>query len=241
MQPCVYCGREFLHIRENQKFCSQKCYNANQFALHPGQSTEYRRRKRIVLNKKCRECEVEYSTTNPLKHFCSPGCKVKWHNAARETTQFQIRECPVCHKTFRPMQKTGVGRTYCTPTCRNQYFNSTRKAANKSKGWKGRVSGKWGGNWYKALVRDKFSCTICGFRRLPSDATRKPRYDLEVHHRDGTGERSETNNGLDNLRTLCVPCHSMFHSNICLVEIDGEFIIRGKIFGLLGLTEVKTA
>jgi len=239
MLSCLLCGREFLPIRENQKYCSQKCYNVYYSGLHPGFSTEYRRRKREILVKKCRECEVEFQTTNFNKVFCSNICKIKWNNGARETTQHEMRECPVCHKTFRPMQKTGVGRTYCTPVCRNKFYNSRRTVVSKQEYWERTKKSKWCGNWYKALQRDKFSCQTCGKKRLSSDPTTDRRYILEVHHRDGSGEMRGKNHALDNLLTLCAECHREYHTKINLVFIGGEYFVRGKIFGLLGLQSVK--
>ena len=237
--PCLYCGREFFHFRESQKYCSKKCLMAHFSERHPGFSSGYRRRKKEIYVKKCRECGGEYKTTNVHMVFCSNACKIKWHNAARDTTQRQIRECPVCHKTFRPMQKTGVGRTYCTAKCRNKFYNSRKRAASESPEWGHAKKSKWEGNWFKALHRDKFTCQICGLRRTPGTRTGDRRYILEVHHRDGSGEANGKNHDPSNLVTLCAECHREYHTKINLVEIGGEYFVKGKIFRILGLESLK--
>jgi hypothetical protein len=60
-----------------------------------------------------------------------------------------------------------------------------------------------------------------------------------VHHRDGSGESENKNHGLSNLLTLCETCHREYHIKIRLVYENGEYFVRGKIFGLLGLQSVK--
>ena len=50
-----------------------------------------------------------------------------------------------------------------------------------------------------ALRRDKYTCTVCGFK---SQRQKGDVHDLEVHHVDPHG-----NDSVDNLRTVCLPCH----------------------------------
>ena len=50
-----------------------------------------------------------------------------------------------------------------------------------------------------ALQRDRYTCTACGYR---SERRKGEVHDLEVHHLDPMG-----GSGLDNLQTLCRPCH----------------------------------
>jgi hypothetical protein len=47
--------------------------------------------------------------------------------------------------------------------------------------------------------RDKYSCTVCGYR---SQRQKGDVHDLEVHHVDPDG-----GDGEDNLQTVCLPCH----------------------------------
>ena len=137
------------------------------------------------------------------------------------------------------MQKTGVGRTYCSPKCRNKAMNQNRRSATTRKHWKAQQK-KWGGNWLKALERDKFTCQICGRVRHPGEQVHDKRYILEVHHKDGSGETKGKNHELHNLQTLCHDCHTEFHTKINLVQVNGEYFIKGKIFEILTLKEVRT-
>ncbi len=171
--------------------------------------------------------------------FCSKECKIKHHNSARPTTKHEMRICPVCGKTFRAMQKSGVGRTYCTPECRNKFYNGRRRIPNKAKDWESRKKNKWDGNWYKALSRDNFTCQICNIKRRPCDPTTKKRFVLEVHHKDGSGETENKNHELDNLITLCNKCHRLFHG-LHLIKIEEEYFIKGDIFNILNITSIKT-
>ena len=55
--------------------------------------------------------------------------------------------------------------------------------------------------YQQALERDEYRCTVCGSKE-----------DLVVHHKDGRGRRcKKPNHSLDNLETLCRPCHMRHH------------------------------
>lgn len=67
-----------------------------------------------------------------------------------------------------------------------------------------REKAHFGGNWKRALDRDDRTCQQCGD---------KPEQ-VHVHHIDGRGSAlppEQQNNELDNLITLCVPCHARTH------------------------------
>ncbi|MBN1138381.1 MAG: HNH endonuclease, partial [Anaerolineae bacterium] len=67
-----------------------------------------------------------------------------------------------------------------------------------------RDTGKYGLGYFlnrrEALQRDRYTCTVCGYR---SQRRRGDVNDLEVHHIDPQG-----GHGLDNLQTVCRPCHN---------------------------------
>lgn len=50
-----------------------------------------------------------------------------------------------------------------------------------------------------ALQRDKYTCTVCGYQ---SQRHKGEVHDLEIHHRN-----PEEDCNLDNLQTVCLPCH----------------------------------
>lgn len=239
-RSCVFCGREFVPLEGRMKYCSPKCREAAFYDAHPDYQKERERAKRPILQVICRHCGEQFETTNSKKIFCSNECKIVHYNALRKTTQKELRECPVCKKLFRVMQKTGIGRTYCTPVCRNKEMNRRRKAATQTITWQDRVRRKWRGNWYKALQRDEFTCQLCGRHRKPGEQAHDKRYVLDVHHKDGSGEGRGGNHSLENLITLCHPCHTEFHTKVNLIQVNGEYFVKGKIFGLLKLESVKT-
>lgn len=67
---------------------------------------------------------------------------------------------------------------------------------------------QFGGNRELAIIRDGEKCVMCGMDR----DEHKQRYnrDITVDHIDGSGRNTSTtlrNNSLNNLQTLCLPCH----------------------------------
>lgn len=68
----------------------------------------------------------------------------------------------------------------------------------------------FGGNREKTILRDGEKCVKCGITRTEHKI--KHKRDLAVDHINGKGafdRKSEVpNNNLDNLQTLCLPCHT---------------------------------
>lgn len=135
------------------------------------------------------------------------------------------------------MQKRGIGRTYCSKSCKQRFgYKKNHKAiSERYKAWIKR--NRYDGNWELALKRDSYACQLCKKQLYPSQWT-KAKF-LVMHHLDGSGETDNKNHALDNLLTLCDSCHREFHTKINLVFVNGEYFVRGKIFGLLGLQSVK--
>lgn len=68
---------------------------------------------------------------------------------------------------------------------------------------------RFGGNREAAIQRDGEKCMQCGLTRI--EHKRKYNRDITVDHIDGNGNgkpKELKNNSLDNLRTLCLTCHS---------------------------------
>lgn len=71
-----------------------------------------------------------------------------------------------------------------------------------------RLELRFGGNREKAIQRDGEKCVSCGMERDVHIKTYSR--DITVDHIDGNGRhtpRPLQNNSLDNLQTLCLPCH----------------------------------
>ena len=224
MSECQQCGGELLMVKAGSKFCGPNC-RETYWTAHKA--------PRPLLTKACAVCASAFRSSDPRKVYCSAACNFKAQNAKRETTKQQIRTCPTCAKEFKPNQKRGVGRTFCSSTCRREAW--WQKQKRHSHEWPGRKIYKWQGNWYKALQRDKFTCQACGSYRPAAGWVGN--YYLEVHHRDGTGEKTAKNHALDNLLTLCRACHRDFH-HLTLIYKDGQYSVAGSIFDKLGLTQV---
>lgn len=60
---------------------------------------------------------------------------------------------------------------------------------------------RFGGNRYKVLERDGFKCLKCGM--TAHQHKKKYRRLMTVDHIDG----NKSNHVMDNLQTLCLPCH----------------------------------
>lgn len=73
------------------------------------------------------------------------------------------------------------------------------KIGQASRFYDGKYSITFFHNRIKAFQRDRYTCTVCGYKtqRRKGDVN-----DLEVHHVDPEGS-----NDLDNLRTVCLSCH----------------------------------
>jgi RNA-directed DNA polymerase len=64
---------------------------------------------------------------------------------------------------------------------------------------KGKYNQAYFHNRKVVFQRDKYSCTICGYK---SQRQKGDVHDLEAHHIDPDG-----GHGVDNLQTVCLPCH----------------------------------
>ena len=143
---------------------------------------QHRRDSRPVLERTCLSCNKLFETTDSRKQYCCNECKIKYCNDKRHRPNKGIEGlCEVCGKPYV------VARNPTKRTC------SERCARFKC---------KYDGNRLKALARDNFTCQLCG-------KSKKAR--LNVHHKDGTGQKEDPNHSLDNLVTLCIPCHQKVH------------------------------
>lgn len=224
MAKCLHCGKEFLNTRGNRKYCSKLC------------CLQYHRDGKEVFERVCEICDSHFYTTDPRKKYCTTKCNEVAQNKKRKTTKLEYRSCPQCGKRFQPKQKRGKGRSYCSEKCRRKASYERNKPNKLTKAKEEAKKYKWDGNWWKALQRDEFTCQLCGLRSWPSQWKGKKR--LIVHHKDGSGEAKSKNHSLDNLMTVCQPCHNQFHGLHLIVE-DGKYKVAGKIFEHISLDSVE--
>jgi len=178
---CQQCGQP-LTKRHQVRYCSRACF----FAAHANQTECV-----------CQQCGKTFSVPSRTVRrnagkYCSLDCK---YLSQKKRVEFV---CEVCGKLFelRPSELgDGAGR-FCSWSCRVVGIRGPghRNWKNNSdyRGW------DWQERRLAALERDGYQCTICGVSNQ-----------LVVHHK--TPWPVSHDNSLDNLSTLCIPCHMHIH------------------------------
>lgn len=123
---------------------------------------------------------------------------------------------------------------------KQKYLDSTKKwrENNKdrikeiSKEWRNNNKEKVAGyrdNYYfgrssqEVLERDNFQCVKCGMNQEQHIVLFGTR--LQIHHEDEKGRRkSDKNNDLDNLITVCIRCHATEHRTREMIKRYGELM-----------------
>ena len=180
------------------------------------------------------------------KFFCNRECWLKrrkelyWEERNSNPIYTTPIACKWCGKDFLPNKYIRHKAKYCSSPCRakgkaKQWADYLKANPDVSREYhrKANRARKWGGNWWKALTRDNFTCRICG--KVGGENGFDNRTTV-VHHLDGEGESGKQNHILENLWTLCYDCHEGVHG-ISLIQMDGKWYLSGKIFERLGLAE----
>jgi len=215
---CDYCGKEFLrkpsHINR-RNYCSPECKKKG--------LTE---RKKIKVV--CTTCGREFKkyedrVKNHDNHFCSRECfenrPIKGKNNPNWKGGFATVECQYCNEEFEVKPSRKDKAKFCSMEClgkwraenvRGENHPLHGKANEKMQGernpaWRGGYEPYYGENWHsqrrKALERDNHTCRVCG---MEEDGR-----EHDVHHITHRREFDtvEEANALNNLITLCKPCH----------------------------------
>ena len=146
----------------------------------------------------CEQCGKSFyrsasSITNDANRFCSQRC----YQAARwGGTRATTFTCAVCSTTFKAA--ASEKRKVCSRVCYAK-LRATLYTGDRSHFWRGGKTAPYIGEWREqrrqALQRDGRLCVLCG-----SDDR------VNVHHI--IPHRYSQSHALDNLATLCRPCHS---------------------------------
>ncbi len=158
----------------------------------------------------CSYCGTLFKPKNTLHRYCSGKCRWSVNNDKQKTEQEKV--CVVCEVRFKT---TDHKRKYCW-NC-GQY---------RSRG-KNRVSRALGA---EILRNQDNKCWLCKGTLTFEVA--------KIHHLDGDGQKDGANNSKDNLVGLHDSCHKLFHY-IFLVQIEGRWYIKGDIFRMLNIKELK--
>jgi HNH endonuclease len=188
------------------RFCSNVCRYAS-----------------MRTTRSCKSCGKEFSRkSSEVGDYCSVSCSP---GRPRNEKNHITKICPGCRESFScPRYKE---TTYCSKSCRTRYSNITQQCgycgkeftyprswprdycSRKCYGRARNLGGRhyYGANWQVqrafAIVRDQGACADCNSTN-----------DLHVHHIaslrsfDGNWELA---NRIDNLVTVCPPCHLKRH------------------------------
>lgn len=159
----------------------------------------------------CYSCSAEYMKGEKHPNYGWEGMKGK-DNPAWTGPSITLN-CENCGKTFerRPYEIGLYNNTFCSKEC---YHEWTKKEGifrgENHYNWKGGCRKQnYGENWSehreKTLIRDNYTCQNCGAAQDELNAN------LQVHHiipfKEYGLEQYKEANRLDNLVSLCVPCH----------------------------------
>lgn len=219
-------GRGGIVSESRKRYCSGRC--AAKSNNRAGRIKNFK----PIEPRSCSGCGKVFTPIRfRTQKTCSQTCngKVQHERIAAENRARRPESvsCGSCGKVFEP---NSVVDKYCSRVCysrgsRRKYNDANRdalraKARIYRAGRKERIAelakkSKWGGNWWKAMERDGFSCKSC-------QSTKS----LVVHHLDGEGETGASNHALENLQVLCRTCHKKAHRSTTLLRVNGILFVK---------------
>lgn len=157
----------------------------------------------------CVDCKNDFMGFSIKQKRCA-DCQKLFRNNGRGGYKY-TRTCEDCKVVFKSANGRAkkCSKCYHEGTCEicNAVFkrkSSTKKYCSKKCSSIARSDYYYGGNYSKTLKRDNWKCRKC-----------KSENDLQVHHIDHSGAENvkqfNSNNDMENLITLCIPCHSKIH------------------------------
>ena len=221
---CTKCGKGFDRETRSlwganeggkrRQFCSKEC------SASYWRGVLNAKRYRPILARACAWCAKDFTPKlRRAAKFCSHQCsdKAKWQREHPPVERKLV--CQSCSGEFSALG--GARRKFCSPKCYRRYWTKQWRATHP--GWRKKHDrkNKWGGTWIAALERDNFSCQVCGRVGSSEDLN-----GLIVHHLDGEGETRGKNHALENLQTLCGPCHGEVHHSLMLIRKEGKLFVK---------------
>jgi hypothetical protein len=203
---CTICGEKFF-ADDRTKTCSKKC------------TSTYLRRNQLI--KSCNVCDKVFAvplSLDRIKH-CSEAC----YRESRRTGKTSNCSCSNsgCENTFykAPSLQKVHKWNFCSRECMAEtYVSSGMFSGENSPTFNGlygdRKKKYYGENWHNqrrlARERDHYQCQIC---EISEDEYGQ---ELSVHHITPFVvflDHLEANR-LENLQSLCEPCHRVVHSGV---------------------------
>lgn len=186
---CDFCTKpidiqDYKTRRNKHQFCSVECVR------------RFRNKKQKITCPTCREeFEVKsYRLLSKRPIFCSKKCQFAKGRV--------ITNCAYCGKQITKKLSVAKERSYCNQKCQHNWL-SENLYGEKHPNWTGTQDKPRGKNWLKmrrkTLERDAYRCRLC-------ESTNG----ISVHHLIPIRlfDDPEQANILDNLVSLCRPCHS---------------------------------
>lgn len=211
---CDTCGENIVRkpsdIKENN-FCDKECHN--EFM----RGATYRIKEYHKFN--CLNCneEVElqpskYKRNGKDRKFCSKECSYDYHRKNFVSSEVKV-ECDNCKKTIYRTKGHIKERNYCSYECMGEHYSKEGLFSGENSGtWSGGKKNYYGENWRdmrrKCRERDNYICQDCGVEEHDYGM------ELSVHHLIPFTifDNYKEANKLDNLISLCEPCHRIRHS-----------------------------
>jgi len=217
-RECHECGTEFYCDYE-KKYCSDECRD-EAVSFEAEQNPNYDGSKEQTSCERCGE-SFEYYPSEKEGLYCSECVETKnWRNPPVIKGDNHPRwnggkltiECAICEETVERYPSHVYGEvTFCSDECQHNWL-SEEFTGEGHPNWEGGDVGNYGPGWNRvrrnALERDGYECVVCGTTK--SDLGRNP----DVHHvvpvrifDTSEGMSVEDAHRLDNVVTLCPPCH----------------------------------
>lgn len=217
-KTCLYCGRGFEikpYFKNTAKFCSNLCRITH--LTRNLKWTKERIDKRTATLKR----RLSKMTEEERKHIYA-RVVIFDKDAIEKIREFKLGEknpnwlgdklkvkCTICNKAFRKSSQWHVKNNkwhFCSKNCFSSWLSKIRRGANNPH-WNGGHEPYYGPNWNWqakiALKRDDYTCQICNIKQNGRVH--------DIHHivpfkKFGLKKYEEANR-LENLITLCRPCH----------------------------------
>lgn len=228
--PCAYCGinleRSPRVIKDHkQAFCNREHFYAWMHEFGP-RGEEHPHYNSVEVQ--CAYCQapvmrVKYWAERNKRWFCNETCQYNWKREYGPRGEVHPRYkqvdvvCDHCGNSFR-CQASKIGKQdhyFCSKPCMIDWRNAHPVVGEEHHCWRGGRSSTRGPNWYmqrnSARKRDNYHCQRCGKPEKELDR------ELDVHHIQpfrsfgyisGENENYLIANQLDNLVSLCRPCHN---------------------------------
>ncbi len=204
---CDQCGKAFTRnafevAKTQNHFCSRECYAASlRDTSKPVTKATPSKNPRVEVV--CQRCGKTFTAPHAWvkrgeSKFCSRECR----------QNRQTKQCAYCGKSYQVIMCESEASRFCSKKCQFRWMGENQRGTNNP-AWRGGAIDYYGDSWdeqrKRALERDNYTCQRCG----------KTRYELgknpDVHHiipfRDFGVARHLEANHLNNLISLCPPCH----------------------------------